>query len=272
MFLDVGGARLAASTFGSPSDPAVLLIMGAGSSMDYWEPSFCAALADAGRYVIRYDHRDTGQSTSYPPGQPTYTSDDLFADAPGVLDALGVERAHVVGMSMGGAIAQLLTLRRPSRVLTLTLMSTSSAAGDDDLPSGSFPAFPEPDWADPDAVLAHQVAAHRAAAGTTRPFDEPAARELLTRVLARTTSPESAEKNHYALEGEDVRWREKLPGITAPTLVLHGAEDPLFPLGHGEALAREIPNARLVVLPHTGHEFPRENHPVVLRELIAHTS
>ncbi|HEV7647132.1 MAG TPA: alpha/beta hydrolase [Actinophytocola sp.] len=272
MFVAVGGARLAVSTVGSPADPAVLLIMGSGASMDFWEPSFCAPLADAGRYVIRYDHRDTGESTSYPPGRPGYTSDDLFADPLGILDALGVERAHVAGMSMGGAIAQLLALRSPSRLRTLTLISTSSAPGDEDLPTGGVGAPPEPDWSSPDAVLEYQVAEYRAAAAATRPFDEAAVRALLAHALARTTSPESASKNHYALEGEDVRWRERLPEIAAPTLVLHGADDPLFPLPHGEALAREIPNARLVALPHTGHEFPRENYPLVLRELIAHTA
>jgi len=271
-FLDVGGARLAASTSGSPDDPAVLLIMGAGASMDYWEPSFCSALADAGRYVIRYDHRDTGESTSYPPGRPGYTSDELFADAAGVLDALGVARAHVVGMSMGGAIAQLLALRWPSRVRTLTLISTSSIAGGEDLPSGGFVSPPQPDWSDEAAVLEYQVAVERALASPARPFDEAAAREFLTAVLARTTSPESAEKNHYATDGEGVRPGEKPADITAPTLVLHGTDDPLFPLPHGEALAREIPGARLVALPRTGHEFPRENHALVLRELIAHTA
>lgn len=272
MLLEVGGARLAASTFGSAADPAVLLIMGAGASMDYWEPSFCAPLAAAGHYVIRYDHRDTGESTSYPPGHPGYPSDALFADPLGVLDALGVARAHVVGMSMGGAIAQLLALRFPARVRTLTLISTSGGAGDEDLPSGGFTPLPEPDWSDASAVLDHQVAVHRAVASKNRPFDEAAVREFLTRVLSRTASPESAEKNHYLLEGDDERWRPKLPEITAPTLVMHGTDDPLFPLPHGEALAREIPNARLVVLPDTGHEFPRENYPLVLKELIAHTA
>ncbi len=272
MLLDVGGARIAAETFGAAADPAVLLIMGAGASMDWWEPAFCGRLAAAGRYVIRYDHRDTGGSVSYPPGRPGYTSDDLFADAAGVLDALGVARAHVVGMSMGGAIAQLLAISAPGRVRTLTLISTSGGAGDEDLPMGGVDDVPEPDWTDPDAVVDHLVAGWRVAAARSKPFDEAAVREVARVAAGRTASPESAAKNHYATEGGGGSWRHKLAAVEAPTLVLHGDEDPLFPLAHGAALAREIPDARLVVLARTGHEFPRENWPVVLRELIAHTA
>jgi pimeloyl-ACP methyl ester carboxylesterase len=272
MLLDVGGARIAASTFGSAEDPAMLLIMGSGASMDWWEPEFCAALADAGRYVIRYDHRDTGESSSYPPGRPGYRSEALTTDATGVLDALGVARAHVVGLSMGGAIAQLVAIGSPSRVRTLTLISTSGGAGDPDLPMGHVEPVPEPDWADRAAVVEYLVAYQRVLASPTRPFDEAAVRAMVWIAVERTISPESAEKNHHAAEGGEGSWRPKLAHITAPTLVLHGTEDPMFPLPHGEALAREIPGARLVPLPHTGHEFPRENWPLVLRELIAHTA
>ncbi len=271
MPLDVRGVRIAASTFGSPADPAVLLIAGGASSMDWWEPEFCAPLASAGRFVIRYDHRDTGESVSYPPGRPGYTGDDLLADAAGVLDALGVASAHVVGISMGGAIAQLLAIREPAMVRTLTLISTSGGAGDPDLPMGDVASVPEPDWTDRAAVVDYAVASQRAAAAPSRPFDEAAVREVATVAVGRTASPESAEKNHHAAEGGE-GWRPKLPDITAPTLVLHGTEDPMFPLAHGEALAREIPGARLVPLPNTGHEFPRANWPLVLRELIPHTA
>ena len=103
--------------------------------MDWWEDDFCARLAAGPRFVIRYDHRDTGQSVSYAPGAPGYTGDDLVADAIGVLDALGVDRAHVVGQSMGGALAQVLALEHPGRVASLTLIATSPAGpGEPDLP------------------------------------------------------------------------------------------------------------------------------------------
>jgi pimeloyl-ACP methyl ester carboxylesterase len=270
--LDVRGARLAASTFGIAEDPAVLLIGGSGASMDWWEPEFCACLAGAGRYVVRYDHRDTGESTSYPPGRPGYRSEDLVADAVGVLSALGVSRAHVVGISMGGAIAQLVALDHPERVRTLTLIATSAGPGDPDLPSmGEFEEPPEPDWTDREAVIEYHVESQRQAASRTRPFDEAAVREVATIAHDRTTSAESAAKNHHLTEGGEP-WRGRLPALTAPTLVLHGIEDPLFPLPHSEALAREIPNARLVALPDAGHELTRLDWPVVLRELTAHTS
>lgn len=272
MLLDVDGVRIAAERFGSPGDPAVLLIAGAGASMDWWEPEFCARLAGAGRYVIRYDHRDTGESQSYPPGRPGYPADRLTLDAAGVLDALGVGPAHVAGMSAGGAIAQRLAVAVPDRVRTLTLMSTSPGPGYADLPGGHVPPVPWPDWADRAAVVEWLVEYQRVLASPSRPYDADAVREVARIAVGRTASPESAERNHYAAQGGESDWRPRLATITAPTLVLHGDEDPAFPPPHGEALAREIPDARLAVLARTGHEFPRENWPVVLRELIAHTA
>ena len=128
------GVDICVDTFGDPDDPTVLLIAGMTSSMDWWEPEFCRRLAAAGRFVIRYDHRDTGRSVSYPPGSPGYSADDLVADAAGVLEALQCPSAHVVGISMGGALAQVLALSRPELVDSLTLISTSAGAGDADLP------------------------------------------------------------------------------------------------------------------------------------------
>jgi pimeloyl-ACP methyl ester carboxylesterase len=256
---------MSVSTFGSPADPAVLLIHGAGASMDWWPPSFCELLA--GRFVIRYDHRDTGDAPSYPPGQPGYTGTDLVTDAITVLDSLSVAAAHVVGISMGGALAQVLTLDHPDRVLSLTAISTSAGAGDPDLP-GMVPVEfpPEPDWTDRDAVVEYLVASQRAL--SAEPFDEREVREIATLAVARTTNQESSQKNHYATTDESGPWRHRLPEITVPTLVLHGDSDPLFPLPHGEALAREIPGARLVVLPNTGHEFPSRNWPLAAKEIL----
>ena len=122
----VNGADLEVETFGDVRWPAILLIAGSNSSMDGWEPDFCRRLAAGPRFVIRYDHRDTGGSTTWPAGRPGYHSRELAQDALGVLDALGVARAHLVGVSMGGAIAQLLALDHPDRVVALTLIATSS--------------------------------------------------------------------------------------------------------------------------------------------------
>ena len=119
------GAEICAEAIGDRDDPAILLIGGAGWSMDWWEDGLCLRLANRGRLVVRYDHRDTGRSTSYPTGAPGYTGANLTTDAIAVLDEFGIERAHVVGLSMGGGIAQELALRHRHRLATLTLMSTT---------------------------------------------------------------------------------------------------------------------------------------------------
>jgi len=271
------GAELCVEAIGDPAEPAVLLVMGAAASMDRWEDAFCARLALAGRYVIRYDHRDTGASTTWPPGAPGYRSDDLIADALTVLDALGIERAHLVGMSMGGAIVQRIAVERPERVLSITLLCTSPAgSGGPPLPpmSEALRALfggegPEPpDWSDREAAVAWLLAGERPYTGA-RGLDEDATRALLGRVLDRSPSPASAD-NHFALEGSEMA-RARLGEIAVPALVVHGTHDPLFPLAHGRALADEIPGARLLVVDGLGHELPRWSWDQVLPAVVAHT-
>ena len=180
--VEVDGAELCVDAFGDPADPAVVLIMGGAGSMDRWEAPFCERLAAAGRYVIRYDHRDTGGSTTSPPGEPGYTGDDLVADPLAILDRLGIARAHFVGLSMGGAIVQRIAVDHPERVLSLTLMSTSPAGtGGPELPpmSDALRAVfnddaAEPDWSDRDAAIAFLLEQDdltpARAASTTRPM------------------------------------------------------------------------------------------------------
>jgi pimeloyl-ACP methyl ester carboxylesterase len=268
------GVDLCVQAFGAQTDPAVLLVMGAGASMDCWEDGFCVRLAAGARHVVRYDHRDTGQSTSYPPGAPGYTGDDLVADPIALLDVLGLGTAHVVGMSMGGALAQLMALDHGECVASLTLIATSPAGpGDDDLPPMSnagraaFGAIAEPDWSDRGAAIDYLTEISRALASPAHPFDEDATRALFARSVRRTTNVESSMKNHHAAEGSD-RWRERLGEVDVPTLVIHGDEDPIFPVGHGEALAREIPGAELIVLEGTGHELPRRDWDVVVPAIL----
>jgi pimeloyl-ACP methyl ester carboxylesterase len=271
--VQVNGVDLCVETFGSPTDPAILLVMGAGASMDWWQDDFCARLAAGPRYVIRYDHRDTGGSTSYPPGEPGYTGDDLVADAAALLAALGVRRAHVVGQSMGGALAQLLALDHSECVASLTLVATSPAGPDPDLPpmsdeaGAAFAAIAEPDWSDREAVIEYLTEQWRAGASRSRPFDAEGTRALCARVVDRTTNMESSSKNSYAAEGSD-RWRERLAGLDVPTLVVHGTEDPVFPLGHGDALAHEIPGAELLTLEGGGHELARRDWDVVVPAIL----
>ena len=125
--IEANGVELCTEAFGDPAEPPLLLVSGVAASMLWWEEPFCRMLADAERFVIRYDHRDTGRSVAYEPGHPTYSGADLVADAAGVLDAYGIAAAHVVGVSAGGAFAQVLGLDFPDSVLSLVLISTSPA-------------------------------------------------------------------------------------------------------------------------------------------------
>jgi pimeloyl-ACP methyl ester carboxylesterase len=258
------GVDLCVETFGDPASPAILLIGGSESSMDWWEEEFCERLASGPRLVIRYDLRDTGQSVTYEPGAPQYTGSDLVADAVGVLDALAIERAHLVGISMGGGIAQHVALVHPARVASLTLISTSPAVdgpAERDLPPASDELKsifadppPPPDWSDRAAVIDYVVASQRPFEGSFA-SDEEALRGLVARIVDRTSNVESSLTNHSLLdEGEPVHGA--LDDIDAPTLVLHGTEDPLFPYAHGQALAAEIPGARLLALEGMGHQMP----------------
>jgi pimeloyl-ACP methyl ester carboxylesterase len=271
--------EICVQTFGEPQEPVVLLIMGSSASMDWWEDGLCERLAGGGRFVIRYDHRDTGQSVSYEPGAPGYGIEELVDDAVDLLDHFDVPGAHVVGMSMGGGIAQLLALDHPDRVASLTLISTAPAApgpDDPDLPSMSEEArarfvTDSPDWSDRDSVVDHMVHLARASAAQSAPFDEEPFRALAARVFDRTRNIEASYTNHNLLSGGE-RSRERLGELDMPTLVLHGTEDPVVPYGNGEALAREIPAARLVELPATGHEIPRRVWDTVVPEILEHTS
>src|SRR5919107_2658401 len=193
------GVDLCVQTFGDRVDPPILLIMGGASSMDWWEEGFCERLMAGSRFVIRYDHRDTGRSVSYEPGAAPYSLRDLAEDAVGLLDAFGLESAHLVGMSMGGWVGQLVALENPDRVASLTLISTSPTAGpsDSDLPemSEELRTFfaeeaSEPDWSDRTTVIDYIVEGERPFAGS-RPFDEAAIREIAARPFDRTTNPPS---------------------------------------------------------------------------------
>jgi pimeloyl-ACP methyl ester carboxylesterase len=275
MFM-INGAPSCVQVQGGAGSPTVLLV---GSSMLSWPDELCERLVAGGRRVIRYDIRDTGRSQSYPPGKPGYCLADLVDDAAGVLDATATEGAHVAGMSSGGWIAQLLALGQPERVATLTLIaSRPNAPGpvDADLPGHAealmqvIMSTPEPDWSDERAVVDRLVLQARTFAGAGS-FDEAAARAHAEAVVARTTDVKSATTN-IAFADHGPRWRERLGEITAPTLVLHGEDDPFFPIGNGEALAAEIPDARLVRLHRTGHWLPAHAVPAVADELLAHTA
>ncbi|GAB3459772.1 alpha/beta fold hydrolase [Actinophytocola sediminis] len=273
-FIRVNDVELCVQTIGEPANPPMLLI---GNSMLTWPNELCAELAAGRRFVVRYDLRDTGRSTTVDPDAPTYTLRDLVADAAGLLAALGQPHAHVVGYGPGGWIAQLLALDYPDLVASLTLIAARAVAPgpvDADLPDHApemmarlFGA-PQPDWSDRAAVIDYLVEMGRIMAGAGR-FDDGETRESVTRIFERTVDalpagvdPATMHRSNQmstvfaALDSGD-RWRERLSEITAPTLVVHGETDPFFPIGNGEALAKEIPNATLLRLPETGQGLPR---------------
>ncbi|MGW0082854.1 alpha/beta fold hydrolase [Streptomyces sp. NPDC003393] len=275
-FIQADGIGLCTEPFGDPSDPPVLLVMGTGASMLWWEEDFCRTLAEGGRHVIRYDHRDTGRSVTYEPGRAAYTGADLVGDAARVLDAYEIPAAHIVGVSAGGALAQLLALHHAARVLSLVLISTSRAVpGGRPLPPPAeeftrFVATAPVDRSDADSAVEHQVAHARVLAGGRRPFDEAAARGLVRREVERAHDFTAA-RNHDSLPEGDLP-PASLSSISVPTLVIHGTADPLFPLRHGEALAEQIPGGRLLVLADAGHGIDRADWPVVVPAILEHTA
>jgi pimeloyl-ACP methyl ester carboxylesterase len=273
--IEANGVELCTEPFGDPVDAPVLLIGGMSGSMLWWEEDFCRMLADGGRFVIRYDHRDTGRSVTYEAGRPGYTSADLVADAAGVLDGYGLPAAHVVGVSMGGALVQLLALDLPDRVRSLVLISTSRALpGGGELPPSTeefarFVATAKVDWSDPGSVIEYLVDYSRVLSGGRRPFDEAAARELARREVERARDLTAA--GNHELLADDGRSHPPLSSIAAPTLVIHGTADPMFPPEHGEALAGEIPSAQLLSLEGAGHGVDRADWPTLARAILEHT-
>jgi pimeloyl-ACP methyl ester carboxylesterase len=273
--IEVNGVELCTEPFGEPTDPPILLVMGIGGSMLWWEEGFCRMLAEGGRFVIRYDHRDTGRSVTYEPGRPEYTGADMVADAVGVLDGYEIPAAHVVGVSAGGAFAQLLALSYPDRVLSIVLISTSPATpGDRGLPSATeryrrFLTTAEVDWSDRRSVIEYLVDYVRMLAGGERSFDEEAAREFVRRDVERAHNIASSENHGLVAEGDVPS--EPLSAIAVPTLVIHGTADPMFPLEHGQALAEEIPGAKLLRLDGAGHGVERADWKTITRAILAHT-
>ena len=267
MMVRVGdGVELCAETNGDPADPAVLLIQGATSSMDWWEPELCRLLAEAGRFTIRYDHRDTGRSTTSPVGEPGYSGEDLALDPMRLLDGIGISAAHLIGVSMGGGIAQDLAVRYPDRVLSLTLIATSCAfdrADSSPLPemaAGVRELFAQEesllDWEDEEAVVDEQVRVQRVFAGSLG-IDEDYCRATAQRVLERSHDLHASIVNHWvAIGGGDQGLRRTMAEIHVPTLVVHGSDDPMFPLPHGRSLAQEIDGATLLVIGGMGHGVP----------------
>ena len=276
--LRLNGVELCLQDFGEPGDPAILLIAGAASSMDWWDTAFCKLLADGGRRVVRYDLRDTGESVTYPPGEPDYTIDDLVLDVAALVEALQLAPVHLAGISMGGGLAQQFAIRYPGALATLTLLSTSPGEGPDlpgmeaRLATYFSTSMVPPDWSDEAAVIQNVLDFERALSGSI-PVDQNRVRTIEHGVVERSTSLASAENHWQVAGGAGGESRERLAEISVPTLVIHGTEDPLLPIAHGEALAREIPGARLLRITGMGHQNPPpQTWDVIVPAILEHTA
>ena len=262
--VEADGVMLGVEHFGDAAAPLVLLT--GGTTMLSWPDTLCEALARGGRHVVRYDLRDSGASTTVDPEAPAYTLRDLAADAAALARELNDRPPHLAGIGVGGMVAQVAALDHPDAFGALTLVGTRAVAPgpvDDDLPDhdaetmGRLFSRPMPDWSDRAAVAAFATGAAEILGN-----DPAAARATAERIWDRTSGTEPAVQmaNQMGLLFSKLdctpRWRERLPELVTPTLVVHGRRDPFFPVGNGEALAREIPGARLLVLEQAATAIP----------------
>ncbi|WP_311198926.1 alpha/beta fold hydrolase [Paenibacillus hexagrammi] len=282
--LKVNGVDLAYDSFGNETDAAILLIAGLGTQMIRWTVPFCQILAERGFRVIRFDNRDAGCSTHFShhraldfdalaaalmsgqrPDIP-YTLDDMCDDAIGLLDALSIDRAHFVGRSMGGMIAQIAASRYPERVLSLT--SIMSSSGNPALPQSAPDVMammtkPAPNpFEDEAGFLAHSLSFAKRIAGTGYPFEEDTYRELILEEVHRAYDPGTFGRQIAAIAVSGDR-RPRLATIQAPALVIHGGDDPLFVPACGEDTASAIPGSELMLIKGMGHDLPHQLYHVI---------
>ncbi len=263
-------------TFGSDADRPLLLVMGLGAQMVLWDESFCEGLADRGHYVIRYDNRDVGLSTKFEAaGEPNlmqlilkpseapalaYTLDDMADDAAGLLDSLGIPSAHVCGASMGGMIVQTLAIRHRDKVRSMT--SIMSTTGNPELPPGD-PAvtarLAQEAAANREEAIARSVETFKIIGSPGFPFDEAGVRDKAARSYDRCFLPSGQMRQMAAI----LRQPNRVPALKEldlPTLVIHGASDPLVPVAGGRDTANAISGAELLEIEGMGHDLPKDLH------------
>lgn len=253
------GAALATESFGKADKGTILLVMGATASMAWWPDEFCSLLADAGYQVIRFDHRDTGQSSTGMPGDVAYDLRDIANDLGSILDAYLVRAAHVVGMSLGGLAAQLFALEHKAQVISLTLIAAEplgiayEGEGISDAFMQHFGSMADLDWSSHDAVEAFMLTIAELSAGSALPFDRTAALARIETEMARTSQMHSA-FNHAMVQAElapDV----SAAALDVPVLIIHGTEDPIISAKAAQTSAEAIAGSRLLLLEGRGHEL-----------------
>ncbi|WKA59402.1 alpha/beta hydrolase [Planococcus shenhongbingii] len=272
------GIELFTESFGDPTDTPLLLIMGAMSSMVYWDEEFCRKLANQGRFVIRYDNRDVGRSTCYEPGKLNYTVSDMADDILRIMDAYGLGKAHLIGMSLGGMLAQIAAIKYPERIQSITLISSGIIETDE---SREFPPMDERilayharsaelDWSDKAAVADYLVTGSRLLSGSKHSFDAERAAVQVHQEIERANNLLSM-FNHALLESDE-SFQGTSKQVTVPVLIIHGTEDTILPYGHALALMEEIPHAKLVRLEGTGHELPAGDWDEIIKAITSHTA
>lgn len=272
--------------FGNSSDPSVLLIMGANANAMQWTLEFINPLVSAGFHVIRFDNRDVGKSTwlttepsfkleegSMVTGEVSYNLEDMAQDAVSLLEHLGIEKAHIVGASMGGMITQVIGLDHPNKALSLTpIMSTPGAGLEDEnlspptesLMQGMMKSMEHNMKGE---YLEGLVCIYRELIGSRYPFDEEKFREGAKAIMDHGHNPFPG---HGAAVSSSPHRKDRLKEISLPTLVIHGTEDAILPFDHGQALADGIPNAQLMVLEGVGHEIPEQMTEQITARMIQH--
>jgi pimeloyl-ACP methyl ester carboxylesterase len=280
------GIEITYETFGNADDPALLLVMGLGCQLILWDEDFCRMLAERGFYVIRFDNRDVGLSSKIEDGpEPnilaamagdastaSYTLEDMAADTAGLLDHLGIEAAHVVGVSMGGMIAQQLAISHPERVLSL--VSIMSTTGDREvgqpLPH-AIPALVGPSPSDREGYVEFNVQVFKTIGSPEYPPDEQWLREMAGTSYDRCHYPVGFMRQLLGIIASPDR-TAALANVHVPTLVIHGEADPLITVSGGEATARAIPGAKLMKLPGMGHDLPRQLWPQFVDAIAANAA
>jgi pimeloyl-ACP methyl ester carboxylesterase len=279
-----GGITLCYETFGDPSDPAALLVMGLGAQMITWQDDFCEDLAARGLYVIRFDNRDIGRSTHLQGPPPSllqllrysvparYTLAHMARDTVGLLDELEIDRAHVVGASMGGMIAQTLAARHPTRTRSLVSMMSSTGGRWVGRPAlSSYAIFLRKAPREREAFIEHAERLFAKIGSRGIPQDTEGVRKIAALSFDRELDRTGAGRQLAAIIASGDRTAE-LRGITAPTLVIHGSVDPLISPSGGRATARAIPGAELMTIEGMGHDLPRALWPRLIDAFAAHAA
>lgn len=277
------GVELCYELLGDPGDPVVVLIAGLGRQLIGWDDAFCELLVAQGFRVLRFDNRDAGLSTQFEDGPPfdlaaarrggsaavAYTLDDMADDTVALLDVLHIERGHMVGTSMGGMIAQTVAIRHPSRVQSLCSIMSTTGADDVGRPKPeAMAAITDRPPAQREAYVAFELANCRVIGSRRALVDEDWRRDRFERFFDRGIHPAGTGRQIMAMVASGSR-NAALAGVSAPTLVIHGDIDTLVPLDGGEATARAIPGAHMLVIPDMGHEIPPAVQPEVVAAIVA---